>query len=109
VDHANFVSRVQRFGRLNADRADGLQAALRLARLRPGAGGRFRRSARTCGVAPLIEQFAQRLAPNELHREKMNAVVLTDGKHGDDVRMIDLSRGLSFVLEARDLPFVDGG
>ena len=38
----------------------------------------------------------------------MNAVLLADGEHGHDVRMIDLGRRLGFVLEARDLLLVDG-
>ena len=59
-------------------------------------------------VAQFPEQAGQRLAADELHGKVVDPVFLADGKDGHDVRVIDLRRGLGFVLEARDLLLVDG-
>ena len=78
-------------------------------RLAVSASGIGWRGAAICSAPEVIEQLAERLAADELHREVVDAALLADGEDGHDVRMVDLGRGLGFVLEAGDVLFVDGG
>ena len=51
----------------------------------------------------------ERLALDELHRVVMDAPLHAHGKHGNDVRMVQLRGRLGLVLEAGDLPAVEHG
>ena len=49
----------------------------------------------------------ERLAVDVLHRVVIDALLLPDGEHGHDVRVMQLGGRLGFVAEAGDLPLIE--
>ena len=129
VDDAVVVGVLQGFGRFFAepgDAAEELAAANRLVAREDGAaavdGDRARRAVHRAADAgralrrrdaahgpQLVDGGLHRLAVDVLHRVVVDAVLLADGEHGDDVRMVELGGGLRFVAEAGDLPLIEHG
>ena len=66
------------------------------------------RPPRSSGRAPQLgDRLLQRLAVDVLHRVVVDALLLPDGEHRHDVRMVQLGRRLRFVAEAGDLPLIE--
>ena len=55
----------------------------------------------------LVDGGLERFAVDVLHRVVVDAVLLADGEHGHDVRVMELGGRLGFVAEAGDLPLVE--
>ena len=55
----------------------------------------------------LANGLLERLAVDVLHRVVIDALLLPDGEHGHDVRVMQLGRRLRFVAEPGDLPLIE--
>ena len=51
------------------------------------------------------EQLRERLSPHQLHRDEVDALVLLDREHGDDVGMVERSNGFGLALESHPTVF----